>query len=116
MPLILRTHGNRFNCPREHQLRNSYDYQHVTKYGDLGPSVLDKIAKHSGRNGLIVDHYLEKRDSYGKTIVFAVDVLHARTLTQEFKERGVAADYVDYMRGDCNVVMDAYRAQTHPEF
>ena len=26
MPLILRTHGNRFNCPREHQLRNSYYY------------------------------------------------------------------------------------------
>ena len=31
MPLILRTHGNRFNCPREHQLRNSYHSHPLTK-------------------------------------------------------------------------------------
>jgi len=94
---------------------DSNDFTHLAKFGDLGPQVLNRIAKHAGRNKLIVEHYLENRELYGKTLVFAVDVLHARTLASEFKEQGVAADYVDYTRSDCKAVMDAYKASIHPE-
>jgi len=52
--------------------------------GELGPAVLQRIAKHSGRNKLIVEHYIANRERYGKTIVFAPTTLHAQTLASEF--------------------------------
>jgi superfamily II DNA or RNA helicase len=90
------------------------DYNHLAKFGDLGPSVLSRIAKHGGRNKLIVNHYLEHRDLYGQTIVFAADTLHAQTLAKEFATAGVDADYVDYSRKDSQSVMSAYRDRAKP--
>ncbi|HRG94682.1 MAG TPA: DEAD/DEAH box helicase [Polyangiaceae bacterium] len=90
------------------------DYAHVTKFGELGASVLGRVAKHSGRNGLIVKHYLEHREIYGQTIVFAADTLHAQTLAKEFKASGVDADYVDYSRRDSQAVMAEYRDRGKP--
>jgi superfamily II DNA or RNA helicase len=85
------------------------DYEHLSRYGELAAQVLGRIAKHSGRNHLIVDHYVKHAERYGKTIVFAVDTLHAQTLVQEFHDRKVDADYVDYTRSDSASVMDAFR-------
>jgi superfamily II DNA or RNA helicase len=90
------------------------DYSHLAKFGELGPSVLDRIAKHGGRNKLIVSHYVEHRDLYGQTIVFAADTLHAQTLAKEFSNAGVDADYVDYSRKDSQKVMSAYRDRAKP--
>jgi len=85
------------------------DYEHLSRYGELAPQVLGRIANHSGRNHLIAEHYARHAERYGKTIVFAVDTLHARTLVHEFRERKVDADYVDYTRPDSAAVMDAFR-------
>lgn len=49
--------------------------------------MLARIAKNAARNQLIVKHYIENRETYGKTIVFAVDTLHAQTLAAEFKKQ-----------------------------
>jgi hypothetical protein len=35
--------------------------------------VLERLAKNSHRNALIVEHYLKKKETYGPTIVFAAD-------------------------------------------
>lgn len=92
------------------------DYAHLSRFGELGPAVLTRLAKHAGRNRLIVEHYLGKRDYYGQTIVFAADTLHAQTLAAEFNkhEKGLA-DYVDYSRKDSHAVMAAFRDQAKPK-
>lgn len=90
------------------------DYSHLARFGELGPSVLNRVATHSGRNKLIVEHYVANREKYGKTIVFAADTLHAQTLSAEFKHQGIDADYVDYSRKDSQSVMNSYRDTAKP--
>jgi superfamily II DNA or RNA helicase len=85
------------------------DYEHLSRYGELAPQVLERIAGHSGRNHLIAEHYAKNSERYGKTIVFAIDILHARTLVHEFRERNIDADYVDYTRSDSASIMDSFR-------
>ncbi len=91
------------------------DYKHLERYGEIGPQVLRRLAKNAHRNRLIVEHYLSKRDVYGPTIVFAADSLHAATLADEFKIRGVDADYVDYSRKDAQEVIERYRERRKPD-
>ena len=91
------------------------DFKYLERFSDIGPAVLRRLAKHAGRNSLIVSHYVENRDKFGPTIVFAADTLHAATLAQEFKERGVEADYVDYTRSDAQALIQQYREQKNPD-
>ena len=91
------------------------DNDHLKKFGDLPESVLESIAKHGPRNHLIVDHYVQHQEKFGKTLVFAVNTSHAKTLAEEFKTRNISVDYVDYTRKDCDVVMDAYRNEAEPQ-
>ncbi len=91
------------------------DYDHLSRFGELAPQVLEKIAKHGGRNHLIAEHYVKHSERYGKTIVFAVDTLHAQTLAKEFRDQGVDADYVDYTRSDSTAIMDGYRDLPKPQ-
>lgn len=91
------------------------DLEHLARFGELGEEVLGRIASHSARNQKIVEHYANNRSKYGKTIVFAVDTLHASTLVAEFTAQGVAADYVDYTRGDeIHDVIASYRDADEP--
>ncbi len=60
------------------------------------------------------EHYAKHSEKYGKTIVFAVDTLHAQTLVQEFREQKIDADYVDYTRPDAAKVMADFRDKHTP--
>ena len=91
------------------------DYDHLSKFGELGPKVLDRIATHGGRNHLIAEYYAKNSAKFGKTIVFAVDILHAQTLAHEFKKNQIEVDYVDHTRADSVAVMDAYRDNEKPQ-
>ena len=75
---------------------------------------MQRIAKHARRNRLIVDHFLKKKDDYGKTLNFAVDTLHVRTLVDEFKRKSVPVEWVDYTRGDSEQVIRQFREQPIP--
>src|SRR5208337_4772413 len=88
------------------------DYAHLRRFGELSDRVLQRIAKHSDR--LIVDQYLKKKDDYGKTLIFAVDTLHVRTLVDEFKRKNVPVEWVDYTRGDSEQVIRQFRVQPIP--
>lgn len=90
------------------------DFRHLQRYGELAEPVLQRLAKHAGRNQLIVDHYRKNADLYGKTILFAANTLHAQTLATEFAKAGITADYVDYTRKDSGTVMDAFRDREDP--
>lgn len=91
------------------------DYKYLERFGELAPSVLARLAKNASRNELIVDHYLKKKATYGPTIVFAADTLHASTLASEFKKKGVDADYVDYSRDDAQDVILRYQEKKKPD-
>ena len=54
---------------------------------ELDPAFLNAISKNSTRNKLIVDTYLKNRERYGKTLIFAIDIMHARMLKIEFEKK-----------------------------
>ena len=43
---------------------------------------------------MIVRTYLDKKEKYGQTIVFALNVIHADQLAAVFQKEGIAADFV----------------------
>ena len=66
----------------------------ASDFSSLGEEKLRKVTQNSRRNRLIVDTYLNNRKRYGKTIVFAIDVVNAIALNAIFKSVGVRSDYV----------------------
>ena len=77
-----------------------HDLDHLSRFHDLSEDWLQRIADISERNRVIIEHYLEKRETYGRTLMFAINVNHAALLASELKERGVRADYVASRRPD----------------
>lgn len=63
-------------------------------FGELSEKLKEQIAKSSSRNKLIVKQYLDNKNKYGKTIIFALNQNHCRVLCEEFKAAGVKCDYV----------------------
>jgi hypothetical protein len=91
------------------------DLKYLERFGDIAPAVLHRLSKHAPRNALIVEHYVKNKDTFGPTIVFAADTLHAQTLADEFVRRGVDAESVDYTRADAQLVLDRYRKEKKPD-
>ena len=60
----------------------------------LGTNIVKKIAENSQRNEFIVNHYVKNKHKYGKTLVFAMDVLNAIALNKLMKAKGVKSDFV----------------------
>lgn len=69
-------------------------WESIQRLDVLPEEVAEQLAGSAARNRLIVDTYLEKRRSYGQTIVFAVSIQHAIVLSALFNKAGVRADYV----------------------
>jgi superfamily II DNA or RNA helicase len=63
--------------------------QYMEKFNVLPESMLNKIADSKKRNALIVAQYMKNRDEYKKTLIFALNNVHARTLHDDLTERGV---------------------------
>ncbi|RZO52512.1 MAG: DEAD/DEAH box helicase [Sandaracinaceae bacterium] len=90
------------------------DRKHFSRFGELSEEWLDRIAHLSDRNQAIVEHYLEHREKYGPTLVFAINIHHAALLAAELQEHGVRADYVasrrpDGTSGDPSALIEAFR-------
>lgn len=95
------------HCEFESEFTDS-EKEHLKRFGELAESVLRKIGGEPRRNRLIAEHYCKHAVRYGKTLVFAVDIAHAITLTEEFKAQGIEADYVASNREDNQHVMARY--------
>ena len=76
------------------------DREYFAQYGELSEKLMDEIGRNSVRNKIILDEYLQNADRYGKTIVFAINQNHARTLYEDFKKAGVSVDYVVSSKSD----------------
>lgn len=73
----------------------------INRFGELPESVLGKIASSHARNQLIVKTYLDNREKYGKTLIFALNVIHCRFLYEELKSHGVKCGVI-FSGNDCN--------------
>ena len=70
------------------------DEAYFGRFGELSENIMDQIARSSARNLVIVEQYMKNRQRYGKTLIFAVNQMHAQTLCDEFRKQGVSCDYV----------------------
>jgi hypothetical protein len=70
------------------------DYEHLQSFNELSEAWKSRIANLTERNETISRHYLEHRDKYGKTLVFAINIPHAELLCERLREAGVLTDYV----------------------
>lgn len=90
---------------------------------NLPEDIANDIAANKDRNRLIVNNYLDNKDKYQQTIVFALNVNHAIQLNALFKKYGVKSDYivsdirdavtgVSRSREDNNRNIEAYRKKS----
>jgi superfamily II DNA or RNA helicase len=80
---------------------SSQDMKHVHRFGELSERTKKKIADSKPRNLKVVDTYFENSEKYGKTIIFALNQIHCKTLTDELnreaKKRGLKGFKADYV-------------------
>ncbi len=63
---------------------------------DMRAGLLREIAMRSGRTRQVVGHWLNHKDRYGRTMIFAAGPEHAEEIASELSSRGVAAEYVHH--------------------
>lgn len=86
------------------------DEKYFMQFGELSEKLKYNIANSSARNKAIVDQYLKNKKKYGKTLIFAVNQLHAETLAKEFKGAGVSCDYAISGRKDAQDVIRRFKS------
>lgn len=68
--------------------------KYIQKWGELPESLIMKVAKTNERNEMIVDEYVQNKDKYGKTIIFALNAIHCDSLNEAFRKKGIRSGYV----------------------
>lgn len=79
------------------QLKRELTSQEITalnRFQNLPDRIAKEIALNKDRNNFIVNHYLDNKEQYGKTLVFAVNIDHAITLNSLFSSKGIRSAYV----------------------
>lgn len=70
--------------------------KYMTKWGELSPELLERMTNTAERNKIIVDTYLNNKEKFGKTLVFALNAEHCISLSEDFRREGVKSDYLYY--------------------
>lgn len=70
------------------------DWDRISHLDLLPDDIAGQMADSAARNKLIVDTYKKNENTYGKTIIFAVNVVHAVTLAKLFNKAGVKAEFI----------------------
>lgn len=83
--------------------------QKIRKRGELPESLLGKIAVCSARNRIIVDEYLKNAQKYGKTLIFALNVMHCKLLCEELNKHKVKCDCIYSGKGDNTYVIERFK-------
>ena len=67
---------------------------YLEKYGKLSPKTARRIVETKARNELIVKTYLDRRNEFGKTLIFALNGEHCKALNNALRANGVRSDYI----------------------
>ena len=70
------------------------DWESISHLDILPNDIAEQMADNAARNKLIVETYRQKQDTYGQTIVFAVNVVHAIALAKLFTRAGIPAEFI----------------------
>ncbi|NJL54481.1 DEAD/DEAH box helicase family protein [bacterium] len=70
------------------------DIKAIQAFDKIPERIARRIAESKERNRLIVQHYINNRARYLKTLVFAIDIENAITLNALFQKEGVKSKYV----------------------
>lgn len=81
----------------------------IRKTGELPPSLISKIADSRERNQIILKEYLDHKNEYGKTLIFALNVVHCRFLYEELKRHKVKCGLVYSGKEDNSRVINDFR-------
>jgi superfamily II DNA or RNA helicase len=68
--------------------------QLVIKHKEPGKEIIEMLAKDSARNDYIINDYIENKNDYGKTIIFADSKEQCSYFKVKLREKGVNADTV----------------------
>lgn len=66
----------------------------IRRYGELPETLVSKIADSASRNKVIIEQYMSHKKEYGKTLIFALNVVHCRLICDELRKRKVRADCI----------------------
>jgi superfamily II DNA or RNA helicase len=81
----------------------------IRRYGELPETLVSKIASSNTRNQLIVDEYLKNKTAYGKTLIFAMNVIHCRFLHEELCKHHVRCGVIYSGKEDNSVVINDFK-------
>ena len=70
------------------------DRKSINSTGHLPDNIEKEIANHAKRNRMIVNHYIENKDKYGKTLIFAINRPQADAINGLLKYEGIKSDFV----------------------
>ena len=82
----------------------------LKRFGELPATLIDRVAKSAKRNKVIVDTYMEKREQYGKTLIFALNIEHCYTLCKDLRKKGVKCDYIYSGRDDNDRIIKEFQS------
>lgn len=74
----------------------------VKQHKDLPEPIIEFLADNKDRNNLIVNTYVSKKDTYGKTIIFVDRWFQCVYIKNKLIEKGIKADAI-YSRIDANL-------------
>ncbi len=74
----------------------------VATYRDLPEDIIGALAENQNRNALIAEHYLQNREKYGRTIIFAERWYQCEQIESFLEKKGVRAGSV-YSRVDATL-------------
>lgn len=81
----------------------------IRRYGELPETLVSKIADSASRNKVIIEQYMNNKERYGKTLIFALNVIHCRFIYDELKERGVRVGYIHSGKDDNTMVINDFK-------
>ena len=70
-------------------------YERLTiKHKDLPDYIIDELAKNATRNNMIVSDYLNNKDEYGKTLIFADRWYQCEHIVSSLQKNGIRANAI----------------------
>lgn len=81
----------------------------ITRYGELPETLVSKIADSASRNKIILEQYLKNKEKYGKTLIFALNVMHCRLLYEELKKNNIKVGYIHSGKDDNTKVINDFK-------
>lgn len=82
----------------------------IKRFGELPATLIDRVAKSAKRNKVIIDTYMKKREQYGKTLIFALNIEHCYTLCKDLQKKGVKCDYIYSGREDNDRIIKEFKS------